>query len=63
MSYLDEETLTVVCFGEEELGRKGDAELLSFASTTKLLGQKPLHIMTNGIFNQLKYRDIENDRF
>lgn len=62
LSYLDDNTLAVVCYGKEESDRKLDSELHSFASTTQLLGQKPLHGTTNGIFKQVRYEDIKNDK-
>ncbi|KAI7889688.1 uncharacterized protein EV154DRAFT_603815 [Mucor mucedo] len=62
LSYLDNNTLAVVCYGKEDVNHKLDSKLLSFASTTQLLGQRPLHAMTNDIFEQVRYEDIENDK-
>lgn len=63
LSYLDKNTLAVVCCSEKESDRKLNSGLLGFASTTKLLGQEPLHIMTNCVFDQLKYEDIRNNKW
>lgn len=60
LSTLDDDTLAVVCYGHQS-DQKLDTNIIDFPFNTKLLGNKPLH--GNAIFDRLKYRDLENNKW
>ncbi|KAI9347524.1 4'-phosphopantetheinyl transferase superfamily [Pilaira anomala] len=60
LSSLDDNTLTVVCYGHQS-DQKLDTNIIDFPFNTKLLGNKPLH--GNAIFGQLKYQDLKNNKW
>ncbi|KAI8646523.1 4'-phosphopantetheinyl transferase superfamily [Parasitella parasitica] len=64
MCRLDSITLAVICFGFIEMSSKLDQSLVEFSQSTQLLG-KPLQVNNNNssIFHQIRFEDIENNKW
>lgn len=63
LSYLDEDTLAVVCSGFTNPNKTLDDNTLDFMKTSEPLG-RPLHCTeSKGIYDQVKFEDIENNKW
>lgn len=62
LSYLDEKSIAVICYGSKDDREKIDPQLIDFFKSTKLLGsqtnKEPLHV-----FRNVKYQDIQCNKW
>lgn len=59
---LDSITLAVICCGFIETSTQLDSKMMEFSQLTQLLG-KPLGNNNTNIFHQIRFKDIENNKW
>lgn len=62
LSYLDEETIAVVCSGFTDPTKPLDDNIKDFIKTSEPLG-RPLHRAESMVYDQVKFEDIENNKW